>query len=146
MSNYTPGVGVEDIVDGGEHRLLLSGELEIASVPTLEGAVKRLCTEGTTAITLDLSELMFIDSTGLAAIIFAGRLCEKHGYGFSLIQGPRAVQRLFELTGLIDVLPFRDEQDRSDPHTATGEHEPGDEATAGDAPLPGDELGGTDVA
>ena len=109
MSNYAPGLGVEDFVDGGDHRLLLSGELEIASVPTLEGAVKRLCTaEGTTAITLDLSELMFIDSTGLAAIIFAGRLCEKHGYGFSLVQGPRAVQRLFELTGLIDVLPFRE--------------------------------------
>jgi anti-sigma B factor antagonist len=142
MSNYTPGLDIEDIVDGGEHRLLLSGELEIASVPTLEGAVKRVCTTGTTAITLDLSRLMFIDSTGLAAIIFSGRLCEKHGYDFSLIQGPRAVQRLFELTGLIDVLPFR----APETGEATLEHEPIEPAAAGIAPLPEDELGGTDIA
>ena len=146
MSKYSPGLGVEDVVDGGQHRLLLSGELEIASVPTLEGAVRRLCIEGTTAITLDLSELMFIDSTGLAAIIFAGRLCEKHGYGFSLIQGPRAVQRLFELTGLIDVLPFRREQDAADPRPPIPEREPAEAGTAEGAPSPEDELGGTDIA
>jgi anti-sigma B factor antagonist len=132
MSNYAPGLGVDDLVSGGHHRLLLTGELEIASVPTLEGAVKRLCTDGTTAITLDLSQLMFIDSTGLAAIIFSGRLCEKHGYDFSLIQGPRAIQRLFELTGLIDVLPFREDsaEDSATAQSASGNDQRPDQAPA----------------
>lgn len=89
------------------HTLLLSGELDTPAVPSLEATVRELCAaDGTRAITLDLSGLAFIDSTGLAAIVLASRLCAKHGHDFELLQGPRAVQRLFELTGLSDALPF----------------------------------------
>jgi anti-sigma B factor antagonist len=109
------GLDVEEIRDGDGHRLLaLRGELDLASVPGLEAAVSRLCTKGTSAITLDLSRLSFIDSTGLAVIVFTGKLCEKHGYEFELVQGSNSIQRLFELTGLIDVLPFRSERQVSD--------------------------------
>jgi anti-anti-sigma regulatory factor len=41
--------------------------------------------------------------------VLAGKLCEKNGFEFSLVQGPSAVRRLFELTGLIDVLPFQED-------------------------------------
>ncbi len=51
---------------------------------------------------------MFIDSTGLAAIILANKICERDGHDFWLVPGPRAIQRLFEITGLIEVLPFRE--------------------------------------
>lgn len=100
------GLDIEELEHDGRYRLLLTGELDIASVPSLEASVSRLCVDGTRAITLDLSRLLFIDSTGLAAIVFAGKLCDKHGCQFSLVPGSSAVQRLFELTGLIDVLPF----------------------------------------
>jgi anti-anti-sigma factor len=49
---------------------------------------------------------MFIDSTGLAAIVLISRLCERDGRELSIIRGPRPLQRLFEITGMIDVLPF----------------------------------------
>ena len=90
----------------GAHTLVLGGELDIASVPALHSAIGRLSSDGTRAVTIDLSELKFIDSTGLAAIVLAGKVCEQEGYDFSLVPGSPAVQRLFELTGLIDVLPF----------------------------------------
>jgi hypothetical protein len=35
------------------------------------------------------------------------RWCERQGRGFSLLPGPEPVQQVFEVTGLIDVLPFR---------------------------------------
>lgn len=105
------GLDIEESSEDGHGLLTLRGELDIASVPTLEAAVTRLCAEGRTAITLDLSRLVFIDSTGLAAIVLAGKLCEKNGFEFSLVQGPSAVRRLFELTGLIDVLPFQQEDE-----------------------------------
>jgi hypothetical protein len=35
------------------------------------------------------------------------RWCERQGRGFSLLPGPEAVQQVFEVTGLVDVLPFR---------------------------------------
>jgi anti-sigma B factor antagonist len=94
--------------EGGRRTLTLTGELDIASVESLQAAVERLCSDGTTSITLDLRGLTFIDSTGLAAIVLASKLCDTNGYEFALIRGASSTQRLFELTGLIDVLPFRD--------------------------------------
>lgn len=101
------GIDIEQQGQDGSYTLLLRGELDIASVPSLEGAMMRLSTHETRAVTLDLSKLVFIDSTGLAAIVLASKICENNGYRFALIPGSSAVQRLFELTGLIDVLPFR---------------------------------------
>jgi anti-anti-sigma factor len=103
------GVDIEDSERDGVHTLALGGELDFAAVPSLEAEVRELCArEGTRAITLDLGGLGFIDSTGLAAIVLVGQLCAKHGYAFALLPGPSSVQRLFEITGLIEELPFRD--------------------------------------
>lgn len=110
------GLDIEEVESDGHVTLHLRGELDIASVPSLEAAVARLSIPNMGGLTLDLSGLLFIDSTGLAAIVLAGKLCEKNAHGFSLIPGSNAVQRLFELTGLIDVLPFLDARgDARDP-------------------------------
>jgi anti-sigma B factor antagonist len=91
----------------GSHVLVPAGELDIASVEVLNAAVERACAEGARSITLDLSELSFIDSTGLAAIVLASRMCDRNGLELTLIPGAPSTQRLFEMTGLLDVLPFR---------------------------------------
>jgi anti-anti-sigma factor len=110
-SSYSSGLGIEQIGGDGHYTLLLSGELEIASANVLQAAVVRLCAEPLLSLTIDLSKLVFIDSTGLAAIVLACKICEREHQvdDFSLIPGPRSVQRLFEITGLIDVLPFRNQ-------------------------------------
>jgi anti-anti-sigma factor len=79
----------------------------MAEVPRLEAAVDRILDEGTTGITIDLRRLEFIDSSGLAAIVHVSGLCAKRGHDFELIAGRPEVQRLFEITGLSGVLPFR---------------------------------------
>jgi anti-sigma B factor antagonist len=83
------------------------GELDLASVELLNAAVERACAERATSVTLDLRGLSFIDSTGLAAIVLAARVCETSGADFTLIPGSQSTQRLFEITGLLDALPFR---------------------------------------
>jgi anti-anti-sigma factor len=88
------------------HTLSLSGELTHSSAHTLEVEIERLCEEGVTAITLDLRELTYIDSIGVAVIAFRSRLCQKRGYEFSLIAGKEPVHRAFEQAGVIDLLPF----------------------------------------
>jgi anti-anti-sigma factor len=90
---------------GRMHTLVLMGELDRCSAHTLEAEIERL--EGaTSAITLDLSKLTHIDSTGVAVIAFRSGLCERRGYGVALIRGPWFIQREFELAGLGDRLPF----------------------------------------
>jgi anti-sigma B factor antagonist len=87
--------------------LILEGELDARSVPALEAAIGRCCADGPGALTIDLGKLSFIDSSGLWTILAAMRWCERQGHGFLLLPGPEAVQQVFEVTGLIDVLPFR---------------------------------------
>jgi anti-sigma B factor antagonist len=98
---------VQDVVSDGRHRLVLTGELDLAPAAELEAMLLRLCADGTKEITLDLSKLRFMGSTGLRIVLLAKELCEQHGYEFLLIAGPRNIQRMFELTGLMDALPFQ---------------------------------------
>jgi anti-anti-sigma factor len=116
MTMRHSGLEIEERGNDRRCTLVLSGELDIASVPTLHAAVSRICQSHVAAIgiTLDLSKLVLIDSPGLAEITLASQLCERDGHAFALIPGPRPVQRLFELTGLIDALPFQLEAAQSD--------------------------------
>lgn len=99
--------GIQDQHDGERHRLLLSGDLDMASAPALEAMLQELCAGGARELVLDLSELDFIDSTGLNAILRGKAVCEEHRCDLGLIPGRRRVQRVFELTRVLDRLPFR---------------------------------------
>jgi anti-anti-sigma factor len=90
----------------------------MVAAPQLETLIVELCSRGTSGITLDLSGITFIDSKGLRAVLLARELTAKHGSEFSLIPGPPHVQRIFELTKLLDVLPFQPYGDRES-HKAT---------------------------
>jgi anti-sigma B factor antagonist len=107
-----PYLNIETREQDGSVEMLLEGELDIASAPTLQRAVARLCEAPTTkALTLDMSALTFIDSTGLAAIVYASRVCERDDCRLDLVRGPRSVAAVFEMTGLAEHLPFRSDGD-----------------------------------
>jgi anti-anti-sigma factor len=98
---------IEPRDDDGSVTLRLDGELDIASAPVLQRTIARLCAAPTTrALTIDMSRLGFIDSTGLAAIVYASRVCEQRGCFFELVRGPQTVHAVFEMTGLVAHLPF----------------------------------------
>jgi anti-sigma B factor antagonist len=109
-SKHLPtGLEIDDrTTPPGHVTLKLTGELDADSVSVLERAAERHSLAELQTVTLDLRDLMFIDSTGLAALVLMVRLCERAECAVEIIPGPRAVQRLFEITGLIDVLPFRE--------------------------------------
>jgi anti-anti-sigma factor len=108
------GFEVQDAVSGGRHTLVLSGELDLVSAGALEAMLLLLGSEGVSGVALDLSKLTFMDSTGLRAVLCAKQVAESHGYEFLVVPGPRNIQRLFELTGLLEVLPFEKPAER--PH------------------------------
>ncbi|MBA3808454.1 MAG: STAS domain-containing protein [Solirubrobacterales bacterium] len=114
---------IQDHVQEGRHTLVLRGELDMAVAEDLERAIAGICSAPTRGIALDLAKLSFIDSTGLRAVVRGSELCREHGCEFALIPGCAAVQRVFELTGLIDVLPFRRRiaTDETDPAARRGD-------------------------
>lgn len=102
-----PYLDVHDAAAGGQHTVRTVGELDLATAPELEAVLSRLDSPET--ITLDLSGLTFMDCCGLRSILSVGKACEKPACDFRLIPGQPQVQMLFELTDLLDVLPFEAE-------------------------------------
>lgn len=90
--------GVQDVVNGNRHRLMLSGELDSASAGELEAVILRVCGEGN-AVVLDLSRLTTMDSSGLRLILLARSLSRECGSDFSVIPGEQNIHHLIELSG-----------------------------------------------
>jgi len=79
--------------------LILGGELDLATAPVLQEKLDR-AKRGRGAVVIDLSGLRFIDASGLHMLVRAERQLRASGGQLVLVRGPRAVRRVFELTGL----------------------------------------------
>jgi anti-sigma B factor antagonist len=85
---------------GGAVVVVPSGELDIATAPTLEEALQRAIATNPTRVVLDLRELEFIDSSGLRTLLMARRQAEIAGAHFALVAGDRALERTLEIAGI----------------------------------------------
>ncbi len=85
-------------------QLLLSGEIDIASTDELRAAGARAIESlGPGArLGIDMSEVTFIDSSGLGALVSIRNAAEAAGRTVWLRINSPAIVRLFELTGLRD--------------------------------------------
>jgi anti-sigma B factor antagonist len=84
-----------------------AGELDIATAPLLEAQLLELRDSGFDCVVLDLRRLTFMDSTGVALILAEDRCARHNGHDFTLIAGPRAIQRVLEICGVAGVLRFK---------------------------------------
>jgi anti-sigma B factor antagonist len=84
------------------------GELDLATVSTLEEELTRARESGAPGVVLDLRGLTFMDSTGLSLTLRWALEASRDGFDFSLVRGEGAIRRLFELTGMDSRLPFLD--------------------------------------
>jgi anti-anti-sigma factor len=82
------------------------GDLDLATVPILAGRVAQLRNAGCRHLTFDLSNLTFIDSTGLRFLLECYADSRQDGFTMALVPGPPAVQQVFELTDTTNHLPF----------------------------------------
>jgi anti-anti-sigma factor len=94
--------------DGVMHTIRAEGELDLATAEDLERELRRVESSDALSIVLDLSGLQFIDSTGVRLLIEADIRSRADSNRLTLLRGPKAVQRVFELTGILDRLPFAD--------------------------------------
>jgi anti-anti-sigma factor len=97
-------------LEQGRHRLVLTGELDLASSGNLVELVSRICGEGAKEIVLDIAGLEFIDSTGLRAILSSRARCVQAQCALALEPDAHSirpqVRRLLQVTGLLERLPF----------------------------------------
>ena len=96
-----------------EHaRVSINGELDLATVPSLREETQVLLRRGATRIVLELSELTFVDSSGLSLLIELHHRSTKEGWTLLLTRPSDKAFSVFKITGADASLPFvQDEQD-----------------------------------
>ncbi len=86
--------------------LVVCGEWDLPQQPTARKAIQVALKGGAERVVLDLSQLSFIDSSGIHNVLELYRRCVQQNIHLVIIPGPRAVQRPFEICGLTEGLPF----------------------------------------
>lgn len=100
---------IEQTTENGCAVLAVSGEIDLASAPMLEGRIQALDAGG--PIVVDLSGVTFIDSTGLRVLISANEAANGAGGSLHLVAIDGPVTKLFSITGVeewLNVHPSRD--------------------------------------
>jgi anti-anti-sigma factor len=85
--------------------LVVEGELDIVTSSLLDEALARARSTGAARIVVDLLAVSFIDSTGLHVLIKHVQLDESCPR-IRLTKGSPQVQRVLELSGAVEFLPF----------------------------------------
>jgi len=99
-------LAIEAHPEAGGVRVRPRGEVDLGTVDTLRHHIDRCVAAGHKRVVLDLRDVTFMDSTGLHLILETDAAARAAEWELRLIQGPARVQRVFELAGLRDRLPF----------------------------------------
>lgn len=90
-------------------RIGLSGELDMATVPQMTEQVQALLSGAICHLVIDLSQLMFIDSSGLNLLIALNERATYEGWQLSLTRPPERIFSVFTITRADENLPFLDD-------------------------------------
>jgi anti-sigma B factor antagonist len=84
------------------------GEIDLATVDDVRRKIDESVAGGCERVVLDLGGVTFMDSNGLHLALDADTDAREGGGQLLIIDGPGPVQRIFDVTGLRDRLPFVD--------------------------------------
>jgi anti-anti-sigma factor len=98
---------------GGGTCLYLAGELDLSTAPELNAVIDLLVDGGERRLLVDLTELAFCDSTGIAAFVRGDNRVAGDGGWLRVTGATGRVDRVLQVTGLADVLKY--EPDTADP-------------------------------
>lgn len=88
---------------GGFPVFELSGSLDIATSPTVRASLLEASGRGDHRLIVDLTDVEFLDSTGLGALIGAQRRANEVGGELRLVVKEGQIVRLLRITGLLKI-------------------------------------------
>jgi anti-sigma B factor antagonist len=97
---------------GDTYVVTARGELDVFTAPALRLDLQRLAENSAVAVlVIDLFAVTFLDSSGLGALVGALRRLRERGGSLRIVRPQTPAARIFELTGLgevLDLYPTRD--------------------------------------
>ena len=86
--------------DGDSFAVRAAGELGAATAPALEGSLRTVLQREASSISLDLTEVRSIDSTGVRVLLWAAEHASEIGERLNIRCGSDAVHRMIELAAV----------------------------------------------
>jgi anti-anti-sigma factor len=95
--------------DAGGERITVRGEMDFSVIGDVDREMRRAEATDAARIVLELDELEFMDASGVRLLLSASERSQGNGGRLRITraQSPQ-VQRVLELTGVGEVLPFAD--------------------------------------
>lgn len=91
-----------------EHLVSLSGDVDAFTGPKAKEAIMTSVeTPGVAVVVVDLSQVEYMDSTGIGIFIGVMKECKQVGCDLVVQNLPSRVERLFRITGLYDLVSIR---------------------------------------
>jgi anti-sigma B factor antagonist len=84
------------------------GEVELHNAPRLREELRRVCELEHPCCVVDMSNVSFIDSTGVGVLVGALKRAREHRGTLTIACPQPRVRRVFEITGLLGALPIYD--------------------------------------
>jgi anti-sigma B factor antagonist len=84
----------------------VGGEVDVYSAPGLDDQLTGLIDAGHSRIVVDLSDVEFLDSTGLGVIVKALKRIREHEGSLDLVVSDERIFKVFRITGLDAVIPI----------------------------------------
>jgi anti-sigma B factor antagonist len=101
------GMRIERDERGAWSVVSVSGEVDLATSPELRDALNAAL-EASTQVVIDLSQVSFLDSTGLGVLVQAHQRAEAEGASLRLVVTESSVRRVIDVTGLSRVFSLHD--------------------------------------
>ena len=103
-------LSIETRLTGALPVIDLAGELDVYQAPRLREKLEALIADGHPRLVLNLTRVEYIDSTGLGTLVAVRKLAMTQGGEVRLLCPNPAVRRVFEITGLLPVFSFFEEE------------------------------------
>jgi anti-sigma B factor antagonist len=97
-------LAVERTRSDGYEVLTVQGELDIATAPRMIAALNEALADMSAPLVVDLSEVVFMDSTGLALLMNARRRAVRREQGFAIVCPGGPIARVFEIADMVESL------------------------------------------
>lgn len=94
--------------EAGAQIVAVNGDVELHSAANLRQELQRVCEQPHVHCIVDMSEVPFIDSTGVGVLVGALKRAHEQGGTLTILAPQPRVRRVFEITGLLDSLIIHD--------------------------------------
>jgi len=93
--------------NGNQKTMYITGEIDIYTAPKLKRELLNLTKNSGVTVNVDMDNVNYMDSTGLGVFISAVKSTKENNSYLKLVNLHERVLRLFEITGLIEIMDIQ---------------------------------------